>query len=192
MHLAPVGAFSTHGWAIAGTAWRSQRRAALEPHIGYGLISARVLWLAVVLLVSLSVGLCSFSFWFWFYERLQGGCTGSGRLWGRSIRVQGTGPVLRGGSWSERTQNVGVRRPARPVEGELMGDRKRWNWDLAGGTAEVRAHATGSCPHGVGAHWWTSVVELGAGWWSGRGTSTRDGVMRCGMWDGARLRPGAR
>ena len=67
--LAPAGALSTHGWAVAGTARRSQRRAALEPQIGYGLIFAKVLWLAVVLLVSLSVGLFSFSFWFWFYER---------------------------------------------------------------------------------------------------------------------------
>ena len=100
-----------------------------------------------------------------------------------------------GAAWGKQKQahvKAGVWRPAWPVLGELMGDRKRWNWDLAGGTAEVRAHATGLGPHGVGARGWTSVVELGAGWWSGRGTSTRDGVMRCGMWDGARLRPGAR
>ena len=30
---------------------------------------------------------------------------------------------------------LGVMPLSRPVEGELMGDRKWWNWDLAGGRA---------------------------------------------------------
>ena len=59
---------SALGRAVAGTAQGSQWFAALGPRIGYGFVFATVLWLAVVLLASLSVGLFSFVFWFWFMK----------------------------------------------------------------------------------------------------------------------------
>ena len=63
-----------------------------------------------------------------------------------------------GAAWGEVKQThvkAGVWWPAWPVLGEFVWDLRRWNWDLAGGTA---GSFTGLVPHEVealgGCLWW--------------------------------------
>ena len=58
------------------------------------------------------------------------------------VCVVDSGNWLVEGQRREHTQRIWVFMPLmRPAELEPMGGRKRWNWELAGGGAEARAHA---------------------------------------------------